>query len=93
MTIVMPVSLWTRLKSAMISFSVSSSRSLLGSSASSSSGSIDQRPGDDDALLLAGRELARVRAAAIAEPDHLQQLERPCLSVRGTVPCRRRAAG
>ena len=48
---------------------VRESRAPVGSSARTTAGAVDQRPGDRDPLLLAAGELGRQVAGAVAEPD------------------------
>ena len=93
MTMVTPVVPWISLKRVMISPSVCSSRSLLGSSAKSTSGSIDKRARDDHPLLLAGRQLPRVGAQLVRQPHHVEQLLRPLRLGRGRASGERRRQG
>ncbi len=67
--------------SSMISISVGSSRSDVGSSASSSDGIVDQRPRDRRATLLTGRAPARRGVEMVAEPYAAEQHRRLAVGV------------
>ena len=64
------------------------SRAPVGSSASTTAGSVDQRPGDRDPLLLAAGERAGQVPAAVAEADPVEQPADP-VAGPGRRPARR----
>ena len=73
-TNVIPTSRWRALSSSCISLRSLRSRAPSGSSRSSTVGSVDERPGERDALLLAAGHLPRPASLVAAEADELERL-------------------
>ncbi len=78
-TNVIPTSRWRALSSSCISLRSLRSSAPSGSSRSSTVGSVDERPGERDALLLAARHLPRPPPLVARQADQRERLADPAL--------------
>ena len=74
---VIPTSCWIRFSSICICLRSFRSRAPSGSSSSSTDGSVDERPGERDALRLAARQLGRLAPLVAGQLDELEHVGDP----------------